>query len=59
MTLANVYAPNKDNPTFFEDLFNHLSDFSCHDIVIVGDFNLALDLEKDTRGGLSKTIKIP
>ena len=43
---------------FFEDLFNHLSDFSCHDIVIVGDFNLALDLEKDTRGGLSKTIKI-
>ena len=34
------------------------SDFSCHDIVIVGDFNLALDLEKDTRGGLSKTIKI-
>ena len=58
MTLANVYAPNKDNPAFFEDLFNHVSDFSCHDIVIVGDFNLALDLEKDTRGGLSKTIKI-
>ena len=57
MTLANIYAPNKDNPAFF-DLFYHLSEFNCHDIVIVGDFNLVLDLEKDKRGGVSKTIKI-
>ena len=58
MTLANIYAPNEDNPAFFQDLFYHLSDFNCDDIVIVGDFNLVLDLEKDKRGGLSKTIKI-
>ena len=58
MTLANIYAPNKDKPAFFEDLFYHLSDFNCDDIVIVGDFNLVLDLKKDKRGGLSKTIKI-
>ena len=57
MTLANIYAPNKDNPAFF-DLFYHLSEFNGHDIVIVGDFNLVLDLEKDKRGGVSKTIKI-
>ena len=58
MTLAYIYAPNKDNPAFFEDLFYNLSDFNCDDIVIVGDFNLVLDVEKDKRGGLSKTIKI-
>ena len=55
MTLANIYAPNEDNPAFFEDLFNRLSDFNCDDIVIGGDFNLVFDLEKDKKGGFGKT----
>lgn len=38
MTLANIYAPNEDNPAFFEDLFCRLSDFNCDDIVIGGRF---------------------
>ena len=54
MTLANIYAPNEDNPAFFEDLFYRLSDFNCDDIVI-GDFNLVFDLEKDKKGGFGKT----
>ena len=54
MALANIYAPNEDNPAFFEDLFYRLSDFNCDDIVI-GDFNLVFDLEKDKKGGFGKT----
>ena len=55
ITLANVYAPNDDEPIFFHDFFNHLVDFQCEDLIIGGDFNLVLDLEKDKRGGLAKT----
>ena len=53
--MANIYAPNEDNPAFFEDLFYRLSDFNCDDIVIGGDFNLVFDLEKDKKGGFGKT----
>ena len=55
LTLANIYAPNEDIPAFFLDFFDYLSDFNCDDIVIGGDSNLVLDLEKDKRGGLFRT----
>ena len=55
LTLANIYAPNDDNPAFFSDFFDHLADFRSEEIVIGGDFNLVLDLEKDKSGGLPKT----
>ena len=35
--------------------FDHLADFKCDDIIIGGDYNLVLDLEKDKMGGLTKT----
>ena len=54
LTLANIYAPNDDKPAFFLDFFGHLDDFKC-DELIIGDFNLVLDLEKDKSGGLPKT----
>ena len=47
LTLAYIYAPNDDNPAFFLNFFDHLTDFKCDDIVIGGDYNLVLDLEKD------------
>ena len=55
LTLANIYAPNEDNPLFFQNFFEHLSEFNCDDIIIGGDFNLVLDIEKDKKGGLPKT----
>lgn len=58
MTVANIYAPNEDNPAFFQDLFYRLSDFNCDDIVIGGDFNLVFDLEKDKKGGFGKTWEV-
>ena len=57
VTIANLYAPNDDDKLFFSNFFDHLSDFQCDDIVIGGDFNLVLDVEKDKKGGLAKTHK--
>ena len=38
ITLATIYAPNNDDPTFFEGFFQQLSDFKCEEIIIGGDF---------------------
>ena len=40
LTLANIYAPNKDDPNFFTSVFNQLLDFKCQEIIVGGDFNL-------------------
>ena len=55
--MANIYAPNEDDPNFFADVSYHLLDFKCDEIVIGGDFNLVLDVEKDKKGGLARTHK--
>ena len=57
LTLANVYAPNEDDPDFFQAGFSHLSSFHCEEIIIGGDFNLVLDLVTDKKGGLLRTHK--
>ena len=54
ITLTNIYAPNKDNPAFVKNLFDHLQYFEGDEIIIGGDFNLVLDVEKDKKGDLSK-----
>ena len=53
--VANIYAPNEDDPNFFHSFFDHLSSFRGEEIIIGGDFNLVLDVEKDKRGGLART----
>ena len=57
LTIANLYAPNDDNKSFFTNFFDHLRDFKGDDVIIGGDFNLVLDVEKDKKGGLAKTHK--
>ena len=54
-TLANIYAPNEDCPTFFKQFFDHLHDFACEEIILGGDFNLVLDVKEDKKGGLPRT----
>ena len=51
MTLVNIYAPNNDDPFFFENVFNHLLTFECEETILGGDFNLVLDVQKDKKGG--------
>ena len=46
ISIAAVYAPNVDTPEFFRELQKVLRDRSEHKIII-GDFNLVLDVEKD------------
>lgn len=55
ITLATLYAPNDDEPSFFQDFFYHLRDFQCDDLIIRGDFNLILDLDRDKKSGRHKT----
>ena len=55
ITLVNVYAPNEDDSNFFKSLAEHIKDFQKDEIVIGGNFNLVLDIEKDKKGGLAKT----
>ena len=55
LTLATIYAPNNDDAVFFESFFEHLLDFQFEEVVIGGDFNVVLNLEKDKKGGVAKT----
>ena len=55
ITLATLYAPNVDDPRFFEIVFEHLLDFECDEIIIVGDFNFVLNIDMDKKGGLART----
>ena len=57
ITLANIYAPNEDDPNFFTSVFNQLLDFKCEEIIVGGDFNLVLDVDKDKKGGLARSHK--
>ena len=57
LTLANMYAPNNDDPFFFENVFKHFLTFKCEEIILGGDFNLVLDVQKDKKGGNPVTHK--
>ena len=57
ITLATLYAPNEDDPNFFTSVFNQLLDFKGEEIIVGGDFNLVLDVDKDKKGGLARTHK--
>ena len=48
--LVNIYGPSSgDNETFFEKINDLLKDYDEGNIIIGGDFNCVLDLEKDRK----------
>ena len=51
----SLNAPNEDDPKFFKTLADHMEDFQKDEIIMGGDFNLVLDVQKDKKGGLPKT----
>ena len=55
LTLVNIYAPNNDNPTFFQNVLGHLLSFECEKNIMGGDFNLVMDVQRDKKGGNAKT----
>ena len=51
LTLVDIYALNEDKPTLFQIVLNQLLCFDCSEIILGGDFNLVLDVQKDKKGG--------
>ena len=43
-----VYGPNSDSPDFFQNLWLKLNNFGINNILVGGDFNVAIDPHKDT-----------
>ena len=48
-TMAVLFAPYDDDPSFFLNFFDHLNDFKCYEVITGGDFNLVLDLDIDKK----------
>ena len=44
--LCNVYAPNDDRPSYFQALSQNIADLNAEK-VLMGDFNLVMDVEMD------------
>ena len=47
ITLVNIYGPNEHNPHFYENLIQKISEFENENVIMCGDWNLVLDMEKD------------
>ena len=54
LNVLNIYAPNDDNPEFYEQLGNILAETEGN-IIIGGDFNLVPDVNLDKVGGKVNT----
>ena len=57
VTLITCYGPNRDTPTFYENLHQLVEDFQNLSIIICGDWNLVQDQEQDTSGYLHENNK--
>ena len=47
--LINLYAPNNDDPTFFQKIFERVNDMDVDHIIVGGDFNKVLDGKVDRK----------
>ena len=58
LLLANIYAPNTDDPAFFAQLFNDVDRLDQGYVIIGGDFNTVLN-EIDKKGGSNPEFAHP
>ena len=56
VTVVAIYAPNNDSPNFFRNIALKLRDRSEHKVV-VGDFNLVMDVTLDRENTFSNNNK--
>ena len=47
-TIVNIYGPNDDRPTFFEQLYKRLEELPCDNIILGGDFNFVINYLLDS-----------
>ena len=43
LSLVNIYGPNKDDSSFYENLFKSITEIGNDSYIICGDFNLTLN----------------
>ena len=48
LTLAAIYAPNKDSPLFFRNIWEKIGNYGNTDVVICGDWNVVRNYNRDT-----------
>ena len=48
VTLVNIYGPNSDQPSFFENIRNIFLELDNEYYILCGDFNLVLNQDLDT-----------
>lgn len=56
LTIGNIYGPNSDNPSFFNNFFSSIALNSNGAIIIGGDFNTVINTSND-RSNTTDTIK--
>ena len=49
INLITIYAPNQDDPKFFEEIKNLANNDDSDYVIICGDFNLVIDPQKDCK----------
>ena len=54
-TLANVYAPNENNPKCSVNFWQQIEQFENDFKIVGGDWNLALDVDIGKQGGRKQT----
>ena len=54
ITLAVLYGPNKDQPQFYSNLKDYLTDKNDKPIIICGDWNLVMDFKFDTHNYINE-----
>jgi len=59
ISLAVIYGPNQDTPSFYENLKNSLLKIGNEKIIIVGDWNMLLDPEVDGKNYKISIIPTP
>ena len=47
ITLANLYSPNQDNPNFYTNIKQKVSEFENDQVIMCGDWNSVLDPDLD------------
>ena len=57
LLLINVYAPNQDEPKFFEEIFRKLQNYQADKIIMGGDFNVCLNNELDRKSARRIELK--
>ena len=56
ISICNIYAPNVDSPHFFKDLFMKCENHTDN-LIVVGDFNLVMNPQKDRIGSSHNNTK--